>query len=284
MMKSILLAVLLVTIVSANHFAYIGFFSSSNCNGDPYAVTPIYPGDAQFCPDTSGNSCLTRLRGLTQSNCNNVVQYTNITGGVRRTSGSSSTDISFGDCIPNSDFGCSIMYTPLADPFEIDGTRDVSDTNNFVSFLNFFTSDCNEHLELRVPIFEGTSELCYESAGTTCTGVLRGFTLPNSGSVECPNSVWSLDDCDVTVVDNSREDYTFGTCENGSDYDFDGCTFTLSQGFGLFEDCDAFSTTSFTSFSTNTSNNDDDDDNNSNSSSAAALVVSSIAIIALALI
>merc|ERR1719191_716325 len=147
-MKSILLAVLLVTIVSANHFAYIGFFSSSNCNGDPYAVTPIYPGDAQFCPD----------------------------------------------------------------PFEIDGTRDVSDTNNFVSFLNFFTTDCNEHLELRVPIFEGTSELCYESAGTTCTGVLRGFTLPNSGSVECPNSVWSLDDCDVTVVDNSREDYTFGTC------------------------------------------------------------------------
>lgn len=279
-MKSILLAVLLVTFVSANHFAYIGFYSSSNCNGDPYAVTPIYPGDAQFCPDTSGNSCLTRLRGITQNTCNNVVQYSNITNGVRRTSGSTSTDIQFGECIANSDFGCSIKYTALADPFVIQGTRDVSNTNEFVSFLNFFTTDCDEHLELRVPIFEGTSELCYENTATACTGALRGFTLPRSNNVECPNSVWSIRNCDVTVVENSRSSYTFGTCED--DGDFVGCSWTLSQGDGLFVPCRGFSTTSFTSVSTN---DDDETSNTSNSSSASTIIISSVvSLLALALI
>merc|ERR1711974_78436 len=136
------------------------------------------------------------------------------------------------------------------------GSNNIPSTSGFVSFLNFFTEDCSSHLELRVPLFEGDSEFCLQSTGTTCTDV-----------------VWSSDDCDIASVTNGsrRSDFTFADCETSSSYP--GCTFIFSQGLGLNQECNAFSTTSYTfsnspnSPNSPTSNSSDDDDDSSSSSS-----------------
>merc|ERR1711974_544475 len=154
------------------------------------------------------------------------------------------------------------------------GSNNIPSTSGFVSFLNFFTEDCSSHLELRVPLFEGDSEFCLQSTGTTCTGVLRGYTLPESEkTVTCTDVVWSSDDCDIASVTNGsrRSDFTFADCETSSSYP--GCTFIFSQGLGLNQECNAFSTTSYTfsnspnSPNSPTSNSSDDDDDSSSSSS-----------------
>ena len=226
----------------SSHFAYVGFFDTIDCSGDPYTVSPIYPGEAQICPDETATSCISALRGILKpdNDCNDIRINTELPGvGVRQTlSDGTITDIPYGFCVPsvldNTGFGCSILFKPADTPFEITGEIGTPGDSGFVAFANYFKGSCSNSLELRVPIFSGDNEFCYDSSATNCIDSLRGFSLPpSSNSRECEIHEYDIDVCDIIEDVNI---HSFGVCENSDNYK--NCDFSYSQGFGLGEGCD----------------------------------------------
>jgi len=236
----------LVCLASANHIGYIAYFPSSDCSGDAYAISPLFPGASSFCP-AAGETCLRTLSGLTQPglNCNSRDYQAATVENVEGIRVDGVDFIPYRQCQSSSDFtGCSYQINPTTLPFEINGGP-IPTESGFVSFLSYTDQGCGTFVvDMRVPIFEGTTEIC-EAVATSCTGSLRGFSLPrNDNGRICTSATRSLinGDCTVSIdAGLATEDIRdLGDCENSPI--FNACTDTYSRGNGLYANCDASDT------------------------------------------
>jgi len=239
-MKSVLALVLLFSVAYANHYAYIGFFENSNCNGDPVAVNAMYPGAAEFCYDASASSCLRTFRDSRASSCFEA-EFSEGSNGVIESDGTNSDEIPFNTCLRSSVFTeCYYEYRPLSNHFTVNGDGAPND-NSFVAYLNYFTDNtcASNELEYRKPVFDEGVTLCDDSAATGCTGALRGYQLPDSNpNKDCNTFSVDKDGC---TIDISTQSYDIGECTLSGRFVDCGLQYTDGSGFG---NCD----------------NDDDDD------------------------
>merc|ERR1712137_746666 len=181
MKVAVLFLFALVCVASANHIGYIAYFPTADCSGDAYAISPLFPGDSSFC-SSGANTCLRSLGGLTQPGLTNcpVRNYQAVTN--------------------NGVEGVGILQN-AAQVFVPYGQCQNTTQSDFVGFLSYTDQGCGTYVvDMRVPIFEGVSEIC-EAVSTSCTGSLRGFSLPrDSNSRICTSATRSLVNDDCTVI------------------------------------------------------------------------------------
>merc|ERR1712039_687284 len=252
MKVAVLFLFALVCVASANHIGYIAYFPTADCSGDAYAISPLFPGDSSFC-SSGANTCLRSLGGLTQPGLTGcpVRNYQAVTNngveGVGILQNAAQVFVPYGQCqnTTHSAFdGCYFQINDVSTPFEINGGP-VPTESDFVGFLSYTDQGCGTYVvDMRVPIFEGTTEIC-EAVATSCTGSLRGFSLPrNDNGRICTSATRSLinGDCTVSIdAGLATEDIrNLGDCENSPI--FNACTDTYSRGNGLYANCDASDT------------------------------------------
>merc|ERR1712137_1472831 len=242
-----ILVLLFAACVFANHFAYVAYYSSSRCRGDPQAVSPVYPGESRYCARTGGDICLDALRGFTESSSfrldcesglyadgGSTVDFTDEDGNTQ--------SFQYNDCNESDLFdGCSFEFIQGTGGVSI-GSGDTVPTGNpdFVGFVNFFSdSNCGSNsVKFRAPIYEDEAQYCYDSTATTCSGAVRGFTLETDDvNRACQtNDIKFQDLCVFQETDSGvTSDVEFGTCYTSDT--FLGCNVEFSSTNGLSGDC-----------------------------------------------
>ena len=299
-MKSVLVLLFLALSVNANHIAYLNYYDESSCDGAVLATIPIFPGstgDTILCAIPNTNDCVTSLSGILAGSGSTCDLATYNDDGAQDDDeiflvedGETSVRF-FGNCIQSATFGgCYLSYSDNMDPITLDDDENTSivDDDDLVGFISYHgDSSCTSTLEFRAPVPSGSAEFCVNSGATTCSGDLRGVTLPRSTSgLSCTtNSLTPIDECSFLETENSQQDeLNYGVCTQSSI--FPNCRFEYSNNYGTTDQCENDDDDVVADDDDNNDDDDifgdDDDDNNNDddsSSGAVALVASSLSVI-----
>jgi hypothetical protein len=282
MLKATILLCLVLS-VFGNHFAYVRYYDNNDCNGNPLAVSPIYPGDASYCV-ASGNSCLRQLAGFTKSgsSCTLLSYAAGDTNSFTLTpAGSTAQTINYGACVRSPIYSeCWYEYNPVSQGAPIiSNTGDEQNSASFIGFLNYFSLTCSSAVEFRAPIFETNVNFCYDNTATVCSGSVRGLTLPStSANRACVTNTFNSDnDCSFTETEGGvAENINYAQCYSSSI--FTGCQFQYSYTSGLESVCEQITN------SNNSPNSNSNNSPNSPNSASAHLSIGILAIVTCAIL
>jgi hypothetical protein len=226
-----------VSLTIASPIAYVSYYDSSSCKGNPYAILPVFQGDYTF-QYINGGDCIQSLAG----NLGSVYQTETdtFTGADSKniyiTVNGKNQTRAFGSCQSSTTYnGCSNMYTSSAPTLSSSGNT-IKDAG-FVGFLNYQPSCPDNSVTFRAPAFDGVNNFCIDTSQTTCVNELRGYVLPDSDSNRlCNNNIYAAYDSCFFDVTDSGSTINYGECTNSNTFDCE-YVFNLDSGYYTSATC-----------------------------------------------
>jgi len=240
--RVVFLVVFFSFVVVGNHFAYLALYNG-DCEEQTVAVTPIFPGEGKFCYVAGAGSCVSSLRGWTDSDTCSTISHESINStSLQVNYEGNSQVIQYGNCFESPVYGGCFAQYIRKDLYFLDNDDDGKELNepDLIGFLTFTEDTCHSYVQWKAPIFAGEVSFCYDRTQSVCAGVVGGFTMfDEDDDKQCElYEVQQGDACyfTQTELDGDSDRILFGYC--GTSTIYPGCKLMYSKTTGQGRRCD----------------------------------------------